>query len=364
MISSESKKNLLLFTFIIFVSISCSQQPDQNIEVVTAGLPELELVHHFTISDSEDLIFRQISGINSDSNGRIFLSDVRALQIHVYNAEGDYVTSIGREGSGPGEFLHLLRVFVDLNDRLFAFDGRLARTTIITENNNKWNPDQVFMIEGQRYGIDGADAAGNVVLRQSRQQYPTAGAFWYEHELAAGNLADGLIKSNILSIKDMGFLSSGDGALQRMPFGRTTVVSTDPFGNLYLVWNEKFELAKYNAKLEFMDSISVNIPNQPVSVEENRNAMDRVGPDFRALAREHMPDSKPVISKMLVDKSGNFWLQTFDTPKFLVLAPDGTPLKSFDLEDGLQLLHVDEQRIYTLQVGDEGYRIKIFNYKL
>jgi hypothetical protein len=361
---SAGKYLSLLITLTISISLSCTNQQDQNAEVITSELPELELVHQFSITDTEDLILQQISGINTDSEGRIFLTDIRALQVHVFDADGDYISSIGRAGSGPGEFLHLVRAFVDPNDRLFVHDVRQARTTIFIENNNSWEPDQIFTIEGQRYGIDGADIDGNVILRQSRQQYPGEGAFWYEHELAAGNLSEGLIKPNVLTIKDMGFLSSGDGALQRIPFGRTTVVSTDPDGNLYLVWNEQFEMAKYNAKMEFIDSLSVNIPNQPVSTEENRNALDRVGPNFRALAREHMPDSKPVIINMLVDKSGNFWLQTFDTPKYLILAPDGAPLKSFDLEDGLQLLHIDEKRIYTLEQLDEGYRIQIFDYQL
>lgn len=274
------------------------------------------------------------------------------------------MTSIGRDGSGPGEFRSLLKVYIDEKDQIFALDVNQGRNTIFVENNNFWEIGQIFTIEGQRYGIERADFDGNVVLRQSPPQYPEPGAFWFKHELAKGNLSSGLIDQNVLTIKDMGFLYSSDGTLQRIPFGRTTVVSTDTKGNVYLVWNEKFVMAKYNAKMEFIDSLSVHIPNQSISTEESRNAMERVGNNFRSLAREHIPETKPVINNMIVDINGNIWLQTFDSPEYLVLDHGGTPLKSFDLDDKHRLVHVDAQRIYSLKLDNEGYQIHVFEFQL
>lgn len=364
MIFPVSQRILLPIILIFFVSISCSQERDQANEVNTSDLSQLERNHLFTISDSEEVIMQQITGVNSDSKGRIFLTDQRALQIHAFDPQGDYLTSIGREGSGPGEFRSLLRVYIDGKDQIFAFDVNQAKNIIFAENSERWESDQIFMIEGQRYGIESADTDGNVALRQSPPQYPEPGAFWYEHELATGNLSAGLTEQNILTIKDMGYLYSGDGTLKRIPFGRTTIVATDPEGNIYFVWNDKFEMAKYNAKMEFIDSLNVNIPNQSISTEERRSAMDRVGNNFRSLAREHTPDSKPVINNMIVNKNGDIWLQTFDTPEYLVLDRGGIPLRSFDLKEEHRLVHVDAERIYTLKLDDAGYQIHVFEYQL
>lgn len=361
---SGAQRILFPFILIFSVLISCSQEPNQVVEVRTSQLSQLELDHQFTIYDSEEVIMQRVTGVNSDSEGRIFLTDQRALQIHVFDPQGNYLTSIGREGSGPGEFISLLKVYIDEKDQVFAADVNRARNTIFIENNNHWEPEQIFTIAGQRYWIDSADSDGNVVLRQSPPQYPEMGAFWYEHELAKGNLASGLIEQELLTIKDMGFLYSGDGPFQQIPFGRTTIVATDPHGSLYLVWNDKFEMAKYNAKMEFIDSLNVAIPNQPISNDEYREVMDHVRNNFRSLAREHMPDSKPVINNMFVDKNGNIWLQTFDSPEYLVLERGGTPLKSFDLDDEHRLVHVDEERIYTIKLDDEGYQIHILKYQL
>lgn len=359
----KGERILFLFLLIFFVSVSCGKEPYQDTEVKTSELPELELDLQFTISEPEDILLQQINEIKSDSEGRIFLSDQRALQIHVFDPDGDYILSIGRDGSGPGEFQSLLRIYIDENDQLFAFDGRQARNTIFVENNNSWEIDNIFSIEGQSYGIESADSDGNVILRQSPPQQPEPGAYWYEHELATGNLSTGLAEQNVLTIKEMGNLVLDSGFMQMIPFGWTTVLNTDPDGNIYLVWNEQFELAKYNTQLELIDSLSVEIPNQPLSREERNEAIDQLGENFRSLGREHIPDTKPVISNMFIDGNRNIWLQTYDSPEYLVLDREGTPLRSFDLEDEFRLVHVDKNRLYASKVGVGGYQIQVYDYQ-
>lgn len=364
MIYNRASKLVFLLTVFLILSISCTQTDNHAPDLNTSEVPQLELDHQFTISDTDEIILQQITGVKSDSEGRIFLPDQRALQIHVFDSQGDYVTSIGREGSGPGEFLSLLKIYIDQSDQIIAFDVRQARNIIFTENNGSWEPEDMFMIEGQRYSIESVDSLGNVILRQSPPQRPKPGAYWYEHELATGNLTSGLTEQNVLTFKERGNLVSDNGAMQSIPFGRTTVVSTDPMGNMYLVWNEKFELTTYNANMELIDSLSLPIPNQPISSEERNEAIDRLGDNFKSLGREHMPKTKPVISNMIVDGNRNIWLQTFDSPEYLVLDYDGVPIGSFDLEDDLRLVHVDENRLYALKIGDEGYQIHVFDYQL
>lgn len=364
MICNRILKAVLFFTLFFILSISCSQDNDPVAEINTSDLPRLELDHQFTITDSDDAFLQQISEVDSDSEGRIFLPDQRALQIHVFDSHGEYLTNIGRDGFGPGEFQSLLSIYIDQNDQLFAFDINQVRNTIFVENSGNWEPKSIFTVEGQRYGIKSADSDGNLVLQQGISRSPDPGAFWYEHEIAKGDLSDGLIEQNTLTIKDMGYLFSDDGLMQRIPFGRTTVVSTDPLGNIYLVWNERFEMAKYSAKMELIDSLSVAIPNQPITSEENRSTVDRLDNNFKSLARTHMPDSKPVINNMFADRNGNIWLQTFDSPEYLVLDNKGSPLKSFDLNNELRLIHIDENRLYAIKSGDEGYQIHVFDYQL
>jgi len=51
-----------------------------------------------------DYQFGQIAGIGVTSDGNIFVLDQQAQRVMVYNPDGVYQRSIGRPGSGPGEF--------------------------------------------------------------------------------------------------------------------------------------------------------------------------------------------------------------------------------------------------------------------
>lgn len=364
MISSKKSKFTVLLGIIMCFIISCRQQ--QNIEsyINTSELPELELNHQFTISDSEEILLQQVSGVKSDSEGRIFLTDQRALQIHVFDSLGSYITSIGREGSGPGEFQSLLKIYINENNQVIAFDIRQARNTIFAENNNVWEPVDMFLIEGHRYSIESADSLRNVILRESPPQTPQPGVYWYEHILSTGNLDSGLIEQNLYTFKERENLVLDNMAMQQLPFGRTTLIATDREGKIYLVWNDQFELAKYDAEFELIDSLSVPIPNQPVTNEERNEAIERLGDNFRSLGRKHIPETKPVVFDMLVSEDRSIWLQTFDSPEYLVLDSGGSPIRSFDLEDDLRLAHVDKKRLYALKLGENGYQVFVYNHQL
>lgn len=75
-----------------------------------------------------------------DENGVMFVSLILENQIRVFDADGRFVRSIGRRGSGPGEFARLSRVGIHgdtlwaidgLRIHFFAKDGRPFGTTVV-----------------------------------------------------------------------------------------------------------------------------------------------------------------------------------------------------------------------------------------
>src|SRR5690606_17519347 len=55
-------------------------------------------------------------------DGSIVIGDMDSREIRFFDRRGSYVRSVGREGSGPGEFQSLWRVWRD-ESRLLAMDG-------------------------------------------------------------------------------------------------------------------------------------------------------------------------------------------------------------------------------------------------
>lgn len=60
---------------------------------------------------------------------RIFIADARGRQVLSVSFDGTEPLTIGREGSGPGEFLQPRRIFAT-SDSLFVYDGRHERVMI------------------------------------------------------------------------------------------------------------------------------------------------------------------------------------------------------------------------------------------
>ena len=55
-------------------------------------------------SAGEDYLFGAISSVAADRYGRIYVADMLASRVQVYDSAGVFLQTIGREGDGPGEF--------------------------------------------------------------------------------------------------------------------------------------------------------------------------------------------------------------------------------------------------------------------
>ena len=98
------------------------------------------LVEQFVVGDDEEasaeylLSFPEMA--RTDSKGNIYVKDRRRADIRVFDATGQYVTTIGKRGEGPGEMREIIGMHVDDQDRLIVADRMSARFTIFTEMGN------------------------------------------------------------------------------------------------------------------------------------------------------------------------------------------------------------------------------------
>lgn len=71
--------------------------------------------------------FGRIAGIAVDGGGRIYVLDRQAREIRVFEADGGFVRTIGRPGSGPGELASPSAVLLGTEDTIFVPDTRNQR---------------------------------------------------------------------------------------------------------------------------------------------------------------------------------------------------------------------------------------------
>lgn len=144
------KTFLFLLTVLLFVfSYNFSQKIEtvDGIRVIHnekegmwGSSPKIELKLIQTIGDinveDENLAFRSPRDIVLDSTGDMYILDAGNNRIQKLSPKGDFISSIGRKGQGPGEFNYPRSMEMDANDNLYVFDAGNRRIQIFTSNGN------------------------------------------------------------------------------------------------------------------------------------------------------------------------------------------------------------------------------------
>jgi len=130
------RRTVLFFSiFVLFFVFSCSKKPESEatVEIIdgikhvhNTGTPlhpdrSVTFEEELSIGGEEyDMLSRPMLYM-VDKEGRIFISDFQDQSIKVFDVNGNFVQTIGRQGEGPGEFSSVGRM-------TFLPDGRLMVT--------------------------------------------------------------------------------------------------------------------------------------------------------------------------------------------------------------------------------------------
>ncbi|MXW83789.1 MAG: 6-bladed beta-propeller [Rhodothermaceae bacterium] len=95
------------------------------------------LIEQLVIGNNEDApaeyLFTFPELVRTDSRGYIYVHDRRRADIRVFDKSGQYVTTIGKRGEGPGEMREIVGMHVDAWDRLVVADRISRRFTIFSD---------------------------------------------------------------------------------------------------------------------------------------------------------------------------------------------------------------------------------------
>lgn len=93
-----------------------------TVPVTTIGRTEGDSTH----------LFQRIAGVELLADGRVVVADGGLSVVRVFDADGRFLTQMGRRGDGPGEFGELSSLFLVLPDTVVTWDHALRRLTFFT----------------------------------------------------------------------------------------------------------------------------------------------------------------------------------------------------------------------------------------
>lgn len=341
--------------------------------------------------DEPGTILTRVRDLAVAPDGRIYTLHRQEALLRVFDAEGEFVRTIGRRGEGPGEFDGLSSMGI-IGDTLwvldtgtyrfsfFTLDGELIRTLPVPielgERGTIVSPPRArgLLSDGSIWGQPPAFsrliADGSItelpILRIDSTMRPldTLGIRPYRNTVwAVQNQGFGSYRSQPFSDTDLVLLSerapevvrverpaaSGpepDGfRVTRLTFDGDTLVSRS-----YVYSPKPIDDALVERLVESVGESFENIPPQISGAPTPARAME--------IAREalYRPDYHPPVTDAVLGRDGTIWLRREDVGRdsvdWNILAPDGEPIGVLTAAKRLNVLAVDRWTVWGMERGE------------
>lgn len=105
--------------------------PQPAVDSGSSVVPSFRFVARLGSRGGSDYLAAAPLGIVGDEFGRIFVTVATAAPPMVFDTTGEFLTRIGREGEGPGEFAWPGAMLIDPDGRLYIHDGDNSRITVV-----------------------------------------------------------------------------------------------------------------------------------------------------------------------------------------------------------------------------------------
>jgi hypothetical protein len=119
---------------------------------------------------AEEYMFQDAREVVADNSDRIFVSDFRSVHIRVFDKFGNYVTTIGRKGQGPGEFGQVTNIQITPRDELMVHDRFTRRSSFFSLDGKYLRTEQLKEIQALMVKVN---SKGNYFVRTMDFDAPT-----------------------------------------------------------------------------------------------------------------------------------------------------------------------------------------------
>lgn len=114
----------LCSAILLLSAIACNAKEQPHVVDRAYTTPQWTSAHEFSA----------ISGFRLLSDGRMIVSDVSDVTVVLLDSTGTLVTTIGRKGKGPGEYVDPRKLFALSNDTTLLVDAPLQRFLVLDPN--------------------------------------------------------------------------------------------------------------------------------------------------------------------------------------------------------------------------------------
>ena len=378
-----------------------SDQPDSNVEddttTETPAAIEFQFKREQTFGSSDDVLLGVFYAVAVDSQNRVYMADRDQTKIHVFHPNGTFLTSLGREGRGPGEFFGIRKdtfiktesgkLYVTDGDKRFAHrvhvflldDLTFSHTFIIAADNKKdfakelngYNATRVYPLK-----------SGDFLIPYRRPEYAYRDEISYIRYMIQDSertILDGPILEQQDQINLIYLVEDTEvpyNAIRTFPFFGKSLFAISGDDVIYTARSEEFKIDVRNIEGSVMRTIRYPFTKLEASrgelidlyEEKERSVMGEGVEEAMIAQADSIPDTWPALNDLLVDDDNRLWVSTivenFDIYEWWVLEASGELITKFEWPRNEPIEVIKNGYMYTRETDEETGLEQSVRYKI
>jgi hypothetical protein len=321
------------------------------------------------VVSSPEIAFTSIPRLAVDSRGLIYVPEHYNNRVTVLSEDGRLIRTLGRRGSGPGEFQAVQSVQVLPGDSLLVYDPALGRASVFA-------PDSIRPAYTALLSAGGAAPwqvqrtranDGYLVRYQPMFEFASGSDISTRMDRIAVLNLDGSVRQRLRSFPSRTGIVV-DRSVMLNPFGREGLVQLDSRERLHFVWTDS--LAVSRTDLDGNPLPGFNVPYTPprVTSADLEDALSvltsSVRRQFEPALADSAPGRWPAVRDMLIDDQDRIWLALAGTlrrpTEWAAFSPDGTYIRSVLIPVGSSVRFIRGDRFYAERLKDDVPHVVVY----
>jgi len=338
-------------------------------------LSERPLVEIGAVEGERPYMLSSVWSARRSSDGRIAIANAGTDEIRVYDADGNHLRSIGREGEGPGDFQFVREVWWTPGDSLLAFDLRLRRAALFTSDGEVGRTVPVMPWSPEVSGpwIRGRFDDGTLIVSgEVRSGLPGPGLFDGGRRAFGRATAEGQFL-NPIGEKALGrlwgFTTDRGTAYTSAPFELGVPAFAADGSRVFLGDGTGFAVEERNPDGTLTRIVRWTALRRPVTPEvvsrfrEERLANARTPEERRSeeqiLEGMPFPDVMPAYQTFQIDGLGHLWVERYRAPweedvRYWVFDPAGSWLGEIAMPAGVEPREIGADYLLGVRRDENG----------
>jgi len=369
--------------------IENSGEPSANWEIVEP--------HRLEIGVTMGEAAYQLSGVRSVrrlSHGTIVIADSGSRELRFFDAQGQFLRSVGGRGSGPGEYEMVTSVSRFRGDSLIVLDSRVGRITVLDARGGYVRDWSLSALPEAARGwsmIGGTEHGYVIVRRTIGSEGDPSGYHRMEWEYALVAIPsesvmplDGVFLSGeiyeVVSFGPAGMTMTTE--ITTLPFSRSTFVAAGS-SQVYIGMNDRYEIHVYSADgtlsriIRRSDSPLLAVDDDAIewylraataAAERAGRSSDLEAARSQLLAFPRVP-ALPVFAELIGDLSDNLWIKRYiypwisdDSEAWDVFNADGVLQAFVTHPEGLRIHEIGEDYVLGVVTDELGVeRVRLYD---